>query len=198
MIFITQLTGAFLTALLVENLLFARAFDIPDLYDDRTPSGILKIGCILSFITLLSSIPAYFLNTILKNHSAFVPFMTLSFLILNGLAFLVTYYGVKRFMPRLFSDIGNSLPFCGVNCVTLGSLLIAARLSDAMKFPSFIGYCLGCAVGFTVALLVLWSIRQKVSMANVPKTFRGLPITFIYLGIVSLALFGLLGNQLPA
>ena len=198
MIFFTQLTGAFLTALLVENLLFARAFDIPGLYDDRTPSGILKVGGILIFITLLSSVPAYFLNTLLKNHSAFVPFMTLSFLILNGIAFLLTYYGIKRFMPRLFCEVGDSLPFYGVNCVTLGSLLIAARLSDAMKFPSFIGYCLGCAVGFTVALLVLWSIRQKLSMADVPKAFRGLPITFIYLGIVSLALFGLLGNQLPA
>ena len=198
MTFIAELIGAFLTALIVENLLFARAFDIPGLYEKQTPVDIFRIGGILSFIILISSIPAYFINTLLKNHSAFVPFMTVSFLCLNGAAFLVTYFGMKRFLPKLFARVEKSLPFYGVNCVTLGSLLIAARLSDAMKFSAFIGYGLGCAVGFTAALLILWSIRQKISLTTVPKTFRGLPITFIYLGIVSLALFGLLGNQLPA
>ena len=44
----------------------------------------------------------------------------------------------------------------------------------------------------------MWSVRQKISLTRIPKVFRGLPITFIYLGIISLALFGLLGNQLPA
>lgn len=198
MTFLAELISAFLVALVLENLLFTRAFDIPGLYTKRTPKDIFIIGGVLCFVILLSSVPAYFVNTILNNHSAFVPFMTLSFLLLNCIAFLITYFAMKKLMPTLFRQIEKELPFYGVNCVTLGSLLIAARLSNAMKFSAFLGYCLGCAVGFTVAMLILWSILQKLSFTNVPKTFRGLPITFIYLGIVSLALFGLLGNQLPA
>ena len=48
------------------------------------------------------------------------------------------------------------------------------------------------------ALLLLWSVRQRLALTRVPKAFRGLPITLLSLGIISLALFGLLGNQLPA
>ena len=76
--------------------------------------------------------------------------------------------------------------------------MIASRISDSSKFFSFFGYCVGASVSFTAALLLLWSVRQRLALTRVPKAFRGLPITLLSLGIISLALFGLLGNQLPA
>ena len=71
-------------------------------------------------------------------------------------------------------------------------------MSTTSQFFSFFGYCLGAGVGFTAALLILWSVRSRLSLTRIPKIFHGFPITFLCLGILSLALFGLLGNQLPA
>lgn len=119
-------------------------------------------------------------------------------MILNILVFLAAYFLIRRFAPALFARIGDALPFYGVNCVTLGTLMIASRISDSSKFFSFFGYCVGAGVSFTAALLLLWSVRQRLALTRVPKAFRGLPITLLSLGIISLALFGLLGNQLPA
>ncbi len=198
MIFLSEMFAAFLTAMMLENLLFARAIDIPSLYEKRSPKQILLIGSILTAIITVCSIPAYFINGLFTSHAAFVPYMTLSFLVLNCLVFLGFYLGIRRFAPAVFDQIGGALPFYGVNCATLGTLLIAARLSTNTDFSSFFGYCLGSGVGFTGAMIAVWSIRQSLSLSHTPKAFRGLPITLIYLGILSLALFGLLGNQLPS
>ena len=198
MIYLTEFFSAFLTAMMMENLLFTRAVDIPHLYKKRSFRQILIIGALMTAVVSISSIPAYFLNGLFNSHSSFVPYMTLSFLLFNGVIFLGFYFGIRHFLPNLFSLMETFLPFYGVNCVTLGTLLIAARMSSSVKFLSFFGYCIGSGIGFTLALIVMWSIRQKLALTRTPKTFRGLPITLIYLGIVSLALFGLLGNQLPA
>lgn len=198
MIFLTELTAAFLVALVLENLLFTRAVDIPGIYQKLTPSQIILVGSVLTGIIYISSVPAFFLNSVFATHSAFEPMLTFSFLAINAVVFLAAYFALKRFAPNLFEKIKKELPFYGVNCATLAPLLIASRMSNNMQFFSFFGYCLGSGVGFTAAMFLMWSVRQKISLTRIPKVFRGLPITFIYLGIISLALFGLLGNQLPA
>ena len=62
MIFLSEMFAAFLTAMMLENLLFARAIDIPTLYEKRSPKQILLIGGILTAIITVCSIPAYFIN----------------------------------------------------------------------------------------------------------------------------------------
>ena len=123
---------------------------------------------------------------------------TLGMLLINSAVMLLVYYLVKHLRPQLFMQVKDTLPFYGINSVTLGSLLIASRMSTTSQFFSFFGYCLGAGIGFTAALLILWSVRSRLSLTRIPKIFRGFPITFLCLGILSLALFGLLGNQLPA
>ena len=89
MFFLTELFAAFLSAMMVENLLFARAIDIPGLYEKRTPGQIFTIGAVLTVINCISSIPAYLASGIFRSHAAFVPFMTLSFLLINGIVFIL-------------------------------------------------------------------------------------------------------------
>lgn len=114
MIFLTELFAAFLSAMMVENLLFARAIDIPGLYEKRTPGQIFTIGAVLTVINCISSIPAYLASGIFRSHAAFVPFMTLSFLLINGIVFILCYFAMQRLMPERFASIQKSLPFYGV------------------------------------------------------------------------------------
>ena len=55
---------------------------------------------------------------------------------------------------------------------------------------------LGAGGGYVLAMLLCWSIRERLDLCDIPKAFRGAPILFIYLGLLSLALFGLVGHQL--
>ena len=182
MIYLTEVMAAFLTAFALENLLFTRAVDIPGLYEKRSLRQLLTVGGLLTLVTALSSIPAYLFNAFFRAKVlytglkiGFLPLTSLStlgMLLINGAVMLLVYYLVKHLRPQLFMQVKDALPFYG--------------------------YCLGAGVGFTAALLILWSVRSRLSLTRIPKIFRGFPITFLCLGILSLALFGLLGNQLPA
>ena len=55
---------------------------------------------------------------------------------------------------------------------------------------------LGAGGGYALAMLICWSIRERLDLSDIPRAFRGAPILFIYLGLLSLALFGLVGHQL--
>ena len=68
-------------------------------------------------------------------------------LLINGAVMLLVYYLVKHLRPQLFMQVKDALPFYGINSVTLGSLLIASRMSTTSQVFSFFGYCLGAGVG---------------------------------------------------
>ena len=189
MIYLTEVTAAFLTAFALENLLFTRAVDIPGLYEKRSLRQLLTVDGLLTLVTALSSIPAYLFNAFFRAKVlyaglkiGFLPLTSLStlgMLLINGAVMLLVYYLVKHLRPQLFVQVKDALPFYGINSVTLGSLLIASRMSSTSQFFSFFGYCLGAGAGFTAALLILWSVRSRLSLTRIPKIFRGFPITFL-------------------
>ena len=77
MVYFSELATAFMTALVLENLLFTRAIDIPSLYEKRTPGQIILIGSVLTGIIAVCSIPSYFLNRFLGSQSSLSRFLTL-------------------------------------------------------------------------------------------------------------------------
>lgn len=81
MVYFSELATAFMTALVLENLLFTRAIDIPSLYEKRTPGQIILIGSVLTGIIAVCSIPSYFLNRFLGSQSSLSRFLTLGLLI---------------------------------------------------------------------------------------------------------------------
>ena len=75
MVYFSELATAFMTALVLENLLFTRAIDIPSLYEKRTPGQIILIGSVLTGIIAVCSIPSYFLNRFLGSQSSLSRFL---------------------------------------------------------------------------------------------------------------------------
>lgn len=187
-------------AIALENMLFGRAADVPGIYDAvRSPRRILALTAVVTTVTTISAIPAYFVNQMIHSLPYFSYIAPLCFLLCNLLVYGVGYVGISKRSPALLERLGGKdLPFSAVNCVTLGTLYLAATMSESYLFSHFLGYCVGAGLGFGLALLLFWLLQQRIAFCNVPRTFRGLPITMIYLGLVSLALYGLVGSQLPA
>ena len=59
------------------------------------------------------------------------------------------------------------------------------------------GFAFGSGAGYTLALLLISEGRKRIALSDVPRAFRGLPVALIYIGILSLAIYGLIGHQLP-
>jgi Na+-transporting NADH:ubiquinone oxidoreductase subunit E len=106
----------------------------------------------------------------------------------------VVEMAVDRFAPALYNTLGVFLPLIAVNCVILGGALFMQEREYG--FGESVVFAFGSGLGFAVALIALAAIREKLTYSNVPAGLRGLGITFIAAGLMSLAFMMFSGIQL--
>ena len=119
---------------------------------------------------------------------------------------LLTYIGViaalvqilemflDRYVPALYNALGVFLPLITVNCAILGaSLFMVERNYD---FPESVAYGFGAGIGWALAIIALAGIREKLKYSDVPAGLRGLGITFITVGLMSLGFMSFSGISL--
>jgi Na+-transporting NADH:ubiquinone oxidoreductase subunit E len=100
---------------------------------------------------------------------------------------------VDRFAPRLYNALGVFLPLIAVNCVILGGSLFMQEREYSFGESVVFGFSSG--FGFAIALIALAAIREKLTYSNVPAGLKGLGITFISVGPMSLAFMMFSGIQ---
>jgi Na+-transporting NADH:ubiquinone oxidoreductase subunit E len=101
---------------------------------------------------------------------------------------------VERFAPALYTTLGVFLPLIAVNCVILaGSLFMQQR---DYRFGESVVYGFGSGLGFAIAIVAMAAIREKMVYSDVPRGLRGLGITFITAGLMSVAFMMFSGIQL--
>jgi Na+-transporting NADH:ubiquinone oxidoreductase subunit E len=119
---------------------------------------------------------------------------------------LITYIGViaamvqilemalDKFFPALYHALGIFLPLITVNCAILGgSLFMVERRYD---FGESVVFGIGSGIGFALAIVALAGIREKLKYSDVPDGLQGLGITFITVGLMSMAFMAFSGIQL--
>lgn len=176
-------------ALVSENVFLTRALDAGRLYDViRSPRRIVTVGAMLTLITSLAGAVTYFINDVYPRSGVLPSFKPTVFLLTAAMAYILVYWGAHRKIPELHS-------LTCVNGVVLASLLICAR--NNYDLVRTISYCAAAGIGYTGAMLLVYIGKKRLTLCNVPKAFRGFPILLIYIGLLSLAAFGILGHELP-
>ncbi len=189
----------FTAALSAENLFFTRAFDAYGIRElSRSPRKILLFGGLSTAVLLLAGPLAYGVNRLLFGSAVYNYINGLAHLLVLTALYAAAYLLLKRYAPMVFDLVGKYLPFAVFNCATLGSLLLVAKDSAMDSLWKAMSYHLGAGVGFTIAMLLMWSLHQRLGSCKASRSFRGLPLELITIGIIGLALVGLTGNQLPA
>lgn len=101
---------------------------------------------------------------------------------------------LDRFFPPLYNALGIFLPLITVNCAILGASLFMQERGYNLTQSCVYGF--GCGVGWALAIAALAGIREKMKYSDVPPGLRGLGITFITVGLMSLAFMSFQGIQL--
>ena len=91
---------------------------------------------------------------------------------------------LDRFVPALYNALGVFLPLITVNCAILGASLWMVERDYTFVESTVFG--LGCGVGWALAITALAGVREKLKYSDVPEGLRGLGITFISVGLISL------------
>lgn len=192
--FLTFLTYA-MTALVFENTVLARPMGGSKmLHLVSSPKEIPEFAIIMGFVvtsTGLICVPI---------RSALPAFSSVAILPIIYIAVMIMVYSIGRLLlarlaPKAYERVKGSLATGTFNCAVLGALLIPA--TGKMGIVETLGYSLGATAGFALAVLLISLGMKRIELCNVPKAFKGLPILLIYVGLLSLALYGLIGHALP-
>lgn len=106
----------------------------------------------------------------------------------------LTEMAIEKFSPALYGTLGIFLPLIAVNCSILGgALFMVGRPYDLAEATVF-GF--GSGIGWLLAIVALAGVREKMKYSNVPGPLRGLGITFILVGLMSLGFLSFLGFSL--
>jgi len=106
----------------------------------------------------------------------------------------VVEMAVDRFMPGLYNTLGVFLPLIAVNCVILGGSLFMQERNYTLAESAVFGF--GSGAGFMIAIVAIAAIREKLEYSDVPAGLRGLGITFVTAGLMSIAFMVFSGIQL--
>lgn len=98
---------------------------------------------------------------------------------------------LKKNMVSLYQSLGVYLPLITTNCAVLGVAL--NNVTDGYNFIQSVVSGIGISVGFTIAIILLAGVREKIEHNDVPYNFQGSPIVLITAGLMSIAFFGFSG-----
>ena len=193
-----HLLSLFVRSIFVDNMIFAFFLGMCSyLAVSKNVKTSLGLGIAVTFVLLVTVPVDYLLQTkvlaedgILGQDLTYLAFI-LFIAVIAGIVQLV-----ERFSPSLYSALGIFLPLIAVNCAIMGaSLFMQQRIQmDPATSSQAIGnvwdslaYALGSGIGWTLAIVSLAAIREKMAYTNVPKPLQGLGITFITVGLMAMA-----------
>lgn len=111
-------------------------------------------------------------------------------LVIAALVQLVEMF-LKKMIPALYKSLGVYLPLITTNCAVLGVALLNVQNNYNVLEGTINGFA--TAVGFTVAIVLMAGLREKIEYNDIPKPFQGMPIVLLTAGLMSIAFFGFSG-----
>ena len=98
---------------------------------------------------------------------------------------------LKKSMPALYESLGVYLPLITTNCAVLGVALNSVQ--SGYNILQSVVHGLGISIGFTIAIVILAGIREKMEYNDIPESWQGMPIVMVTAGLMSIAFFGFSG-----
>ena len=111
-------------------------------------------------------------------------------LVIAALVQLVEMF-LKKTIPALYRSLGVYLPLITTNCAVLGVALLNVQNDYNVLEGKINGFA--TAVGFTIAIVLMAGLREKIEYNDIPKPFQGMPIVLLTAGLMSIAFFGFSG-----
>ncbi|MBX3422287.1 MAG: RnfABCDGE type electron transport complex subunit A [Pirellulaceae bacterium] len=186
-----SLGAIFINACLINNFVLAYFLGIcPFLGVSGKIATAARMGGAVTFVMLITSVCAYGIHHVLVLIDA--PYLQLiSFIaVISSTVQLVEMF-VKRTSPSLFRALGIFLPLITTNCAILALALF--QTSRNYSLGQSLVFALGAGLGFTLALVLMAGLREKLELASVPDAVRGTVITLILAGLLSLCFMGFAG-----
>ena len=190
-VFLSLFTIA-LNAILAENFILVKFMGIcPFMGVSKRADTALGMGLAVTFVMGLASAATWAVNAFLLVPLKLEYMQTLVFiLVIAALVQLVEMF-LQKSVTALYQALGIYLPLITTNCAVLGVALL--NIQKSYNFIESLFYGVTGGIGFTVAILLFASVRERLEDCDCPKAFKGFPIALIAAGLLALSFMGFSG-----
>jgi electron transport complex protein RnfA len=181
-----------ISAVLIKNILLAEYLgNCPFLGTSKRMDTAVGMGLSVIFVMTIATAVTYWVQYKVLNPLGLGYLQTIVFILVIAALVQFVEMFLRKFAPPLYQALGIFLPLITTNCAVLGTAILCIRREQT--FPEAIVFAIASASGFTLALILLAGIRERLEISDVPKALRGTAIGLILAGLMSLAFFGFVG-----
>ncbi len=186
--------GILLSAVLTENFILVKFYGIcPFMGVSKKIDTALGMGMAVTFVMALASAACWAVNELLVRLN--LEYMqTVAFILVIASIVQVVEMFLKKSVPALYKALGIFLPLITTNCAVLGVALV--NVQEGYGFLASVVNGAAGGLGFTLAIVLFASLRERVDKSDCPESFKGFPITLIAAGLMALAFMGFSGLRI--
>lgn len=186
-----SLGSIFVDSLLINNFVLSVFLGIcPFIGVSGKVSTAWRMGVSVVFVITVSSMLAFGMNTLLIALGAEY-LRIISYIVIIASTVQLVEMFIKKSSPALFRALGIYLPLITTNCAVLGVAVF--QTAREYSFAQSLVFAVGSSLGFTLALLLMAIIRERLELSDIPKTAQGTAVLLMIAGILSMAFMGFAG-----
>jgi electron transport complex protein RnfA len=197
---VAQFLTIFISAVFLYNVILSRFLGLCSFIAiSKETKPALAMSLAVMFVTTMSSIITWFIYRFLLIPFNLTYLRTISFILVIATFVQFVEMVIRKISPPLYRFFGIYLPLITVNCAVLGVAVLnidmffinGKAVQGSFFYAVFQGICVG--LGYTLAMLLMSGIRERLDFCNVPKAVRDFPLAFIIASIMSLSFLGFNG-----
>lgn len=181
---------------LVNNFIFSQFLGLcPYMGVTQKSSSAMGMGMAVIFVMTLASAATWAVyEWVLMPLEITYLYIVAFILVIAALVQLVEMF-LQKAVPALYRALGIYLPLITTNCAIMGVVTLNKNefFGESFSFIKCIDHGFFAGVGFTLAMLIMAGIRERLELADVPEPLKGVPIAFITAGLVAIAFLGFSG-----
>ena len=191
----------FIAAIFVNNIVLSQFLGIcPFLGVSQKVNTSLGMSAAVAFVMLLATLVTWLIQNLILTPLNLGYLQTLSFILVIAALVQMVEIILKKISPSLYQALGIFLPLITTNCAVLGvAITVVTKEFTFGGAPAMLNlgqatvYAAATALGYGLAMCLFAGLREHLSMNDVPKPFKGLPIALITAGIMAMAFLGFSG-----
>ena len=178
-----------ISGILTNNIVLNQSLGMcPFLGVSKKMQSAVGMGLAVTFVIAVASCVCWLLYTFVLEPLSIAYLSTIVFILVIASLVQLLDIVLKKLSPMLYSSLGVYLALITTNCAVLGTA--NSVVSQGLDFFQTLVTGIAIGLGFTVALILMAGVREKVGRSAIPKPFQGFPIALIIAGILAMAFYG--------
>lgn len=179
-------------AIFINNFVLSRFLGIcPFMGVSKQIDSAVGMGAAVVFVMALATLGSWVVYHLLLVPLGIGYLRTIAFIIIIAALVQLVEMILQKFSPSLYQALGIYLPLITTNCAILGVAVL--NIDEKYGLGYSLIHAVAAGIGFTLALVLMAGLRERMEQAPVPPALRGLPIAFLMAGAMSIAFLGFAG-----